>query len=179
MTAPIPAQHAIEISEASQGSIPAFRNSQPAITIASAVTEPTDRSIPPEIKRIVMPITMIPSTAKATDIARECVTRFGMTAEVGQAVLEDKPGQYLDQHGPMLTTRDYAEETAREIDLAVRELIEQAYEQAKSILSAHLADLKTGAALLLDRETITPEDFPPIARRPKIVAGAAIVDRAG
>ncbi|WP_299788386.1 ATP-dependent zinc metalloprotease FtsH [uncultured Marivita sp.] len=117
--------------------------------------------------------------AKATDIARECVTRFGMTAEVGQAVLEDKPGQYLDQHGPMLTTRDYAEETAREIDLAVRELIEQAYEQAKSILAAHLADLKTGAALLLDRETITPENFPPIARRSKIVAGAAIVDRAG
>ncbi|MGV6849051.1 MAG: ATP-dependent zinc metalloprotease FtsH [Marinibacterium sp.] len=103
--------------------------------------------------------------AKATDIARECVTRFGMISEVGQAVLEDKPGQFLDQHGSMMTAREYSEATAREIDVAVRDLLESAYQKAKSVLSAHMADLKAGAALLLENETITPEDFPPISRR--------------
>mgnify|MGYP003626898056 CR=1 FL=1 len=104
---------------------------------------------------------------KATDIARECVTRFGMSAAVGQAVLEDKPGQYLDQHGSMRAARDYSEETAREIDLAVRALLEQAYEQATEILSAHRADLVAGAVQLLERETITPESFPPISQKAK------------
>ena len=113
---------------------------------------------------------------KATDIARECVTRFGMAAQVGQAVLEEKPGQYLNQHGPMLTAKDYSEETAREIDLAVRALLEKAYEQASAVLSAHLTDLKAGAALLLERETITPEDFPPIARQAE--SHVAATDRA-
>ncbi|TNJ40784.1 ATP-dependent zinc metalloprotease FtsH [Phaeobacter sp. B1627] len=101
---------------------------------------------------------------KATDIARECVTRFGMSPEVGQAVLEEKPGQYLNQGGSMRMARDYSEQTAREIDLAVRALLEQAYDQARAVLSAHLAQLRAGAALLLERETITPEDFPPISR---------------
>jgi len=102
--------------------------------------------------------------AKATDIARECVTRFGMVAAVGQAVLEDKPGQFLDQSSFGLRTRDYSEQTAREIDLAVRQLLDEAYAQAKSVLTTHMSDLKAGAALLLEKETITPEEFSPIAR---------------
>lgn len=102
--------------------------------------------------------------AKATDIARECVTRFGMTTEVGQAVLEDKSGQFMEQARLSARGRDYSEETAREVDLAVRRLLEDAYRQAKSILSEHLGDLKSGAALLLENETITPADFPPIRR---------------
>jgi len=43
-------------------------------------------------------------------------------------------------------------------------------------LSAHLTDLKAGAALLLERETITPEDFPPIARQAE--SHVAATDRA-
>lgn len=102
--------------------------------------------------------------AKATDIARECVTRFGMTSAVGQAVLEAKHGQYMDQQAFGMTAKDYSEETAREVDLAVRQLIADAYEQAKTILTAHMSDLKAGAALLLEKETITPEEFSPISR---------------
>lgn len=102
--------------------------------------------------------------AKATDIARECVTRFGMASSVGQVVLEEKPGQFMDQHGPGMMAKDYSEETAREVDLAVRQLLEDAYERAKAILSDHMSDLKTGAALLLEQETITPAEFDPISR---------------
>ncbi|AKH98767.1 ATP-dependent metalloprotease FtsH [Hoeflea sp. IMCC20628] len=102
--------------------------------------------------------------AKATDIARECVTRFGMTSAVGQAVLEAKHGQYMDQQVYGMAGKDYSEETAREVDLAVRQLIADAYEQAKTILTAHMSDLKAGAELLLENETITPEEFSPISR---------------
>jgi cell division protease FtsH len=102
--------------------------------------------------------------AKATDIARECVTRFGMSAAVGQAVLEEKHGQYLDQSPFGMAGRDYSEQTAREVDLAVRQLIEDAYANAKSILTTHMVDLKAGATLLLEKETITPLEFAPISR---------------
>lgn len=102
---------------------------------------------------------------KATDIARECVTRFGMASDVGQAVLEDKPGQYLDQRAFGVQSMEYSQETAREVDLAIRALIEEAYQKAKTILGEHLPDLRAGAALLLERETITPADFTPISRQ--------------
>jgi len=106
--------------------------------------------------------------AKATDIARECVTRFGMVPKTGQAVLEKKTAQFLDQHSFGLAAKDYSEETAREIDMAVRQLIDDAYEQAKAILLAHVNDLEAGAALLLEKESVTPEDFPPIARKANV-----------
>ena len=69
MMAPIPTVATIAMTDASQGSTPR-RKSQPAMTMASAVTEPTERSIPPEISRIVIPTTTIPSTAKAMAITR-------------------------------------------------------------------------------------------------------------
>lgn len=115
--------------------------------------------------------------AKATDIARECATRFGMVSTVGQAVLEDRPGQFLDQRAFGMTTKGYSQETAREVDLAVRTLIEEAYDQAKTILTVHLSDLKTGAALLLEKETITPEEFAPLSR--KADARSDKLDRTG
>ncbi|MNX67457.1 hypothetical protein D3C86_985880 [compost metagenome] len=58
---------------ATQGSTP-LRKSQPAATIASAVTEPTERSMPPEIKRIVMPTTTMLSMAKTMAMARRLST---------------------------------------------------------------------------------------------------------
>lgn len=102
--------------------------------------------------------------ARATDIARQCATRFGMDAKVGQAVLEEQKAQWLGTVETNRPTKDYSEATAREVDLAVRHMIDEAYAAAKALLAGHLADLKAGAALLLDRETITPADFPPLQR---------------
>ncbi|SEQ59943.1 ATP-dependent zinc metalloprotease FtsH [Thalassovita taeanensis] len=102
--------------------------------------------------------------AKVTDIARECVTRFGMSADLGQAVLERKELQWLGGRQFDSSSKDYSEATAREVDLAVRKLIDEAYERAKSILSDRRVDLEKGAALLLERETITPDDFAPLRR---------------
>jgi len=101
--------------------------------------------------------------AKATDIARQSVTRFGMSTALGPAVLEDEKQQWLGD-GARFQPRDFAEATAREVDLAVRGMLEEAGAAARDLLHARIDDLRAGARLLMERETITPEDFPPLQR---------------
>lgn len=111
---------------------------------------------------------------KATDIARQIVTRFGMTTDVGQAVLEKQSASFLgDASAGNGSAKDYSEATAREIDLAVRELIDEAYGRAMDLLTSHAGDLGRGAELLLERETITPDDFTPLQRSAKGTSMAA------
>lgn len=98
--------------------------------------------------------------AKVTDIARQIVTRFGMSETLGHAVLEQQRTSYLGDSAVNTTQRDYSEETAREVDLAVRNLIDNAYDDAKRILGELGDVLDTGAALLLEKETLTPDEFP-------------------
>ncbi|MDP3813786.1 ATP-dependent zinc metalloprotease FtsH [Pseudomonas sp.] len=100
--------------------------------------------------------------AKVTDIARQIVTRFGMSSELGQAVLERQSASYLGEHAISLREKDYSEQTAREVDLCVKALIDEAYERAKALLQSRRAELEQGARLLLEKETLTPEDFPPL-----------------
>jgi cell division protease FtsH len=102
--------------------------------------------------------------AKVTDIARQIVTRFGMTESLGQAVLERQSATYLGDQKIGLREKDYSEETAREIDVAVKELIDEAYGRAKQLLSERRALLDEGARLLLEKETLTPEDFPALVQ---------------
>jgi cell division protease FtsH len=98
--------------------------------------------------------------AKVTDIAKQIVTRFGMSKDVGQAVLEPERASYLGE--AMLSSRpkDYSEETAREVDVAVRDLISKAYRKAMTTLKKRAGDLEAGAKLLLKNETVTPDEFP-------------------
>ncbi len=104
--------------------------------------------------------------AKVTDIARQIVTRFGMSAELGQAVLERQSNSFLGESVIAMREKDYSEQTAREVDLAVRALIDAAYARAGEILQRRRAELDAGARLLLERETITPEEFPPLRPQP-------------
>ncbi|MDD2090388.1 ATP-dependent zinc metalloprotease FtsH [Pseudomonas guariconensis] len=97
---------------------------------------------------------------RATDIARQLITRFGMSPELGQAVLERQQASYLGDALLRQEHKDYSEQTAREIDLGIRELLEQAYKRAQALLEQRRADLDAGARLLLAKETITPEEFP-------------------
>jgi cell division protease FtsH len=109
--------------------------------------------------------------ARATDIARQIVTRFGMARELGQAVFERQAQSYLGENVVALREKDYSEATAREIDLAIKSLIDEAYERAKEVLNRRRKDLEAGTRLLLDKETITPEDFP--ALLPEVTRQAA------
>src|SRR3990167_1942891 len=106
--------------------------------------------------------------AKVTDIARQIVTRFGMSSELGQAVLERQSASYLGEQAISLREKDYSEQTAREVDLCVKALIEEAYARAKSLLQSRRDELEQGARLLLEKETLTPEEFPallPVTRQ--------------
>lgn len=98
--------------------------------------------------------------ARATDIARQIATRYGMAPGLGQAVLEAQRSSFLDDSSMSIKQKDYSEDTARQVDTTIRELIDDAYAQAKSILEERDKDLHSGAQLLLEREAITPEDFP-------------------
>ncbi len=107
---------------------------------------------------------------RATDIARQIVTRFGMHETLGQAVLEPDRGGFLGEDKLSVSPRDHSEATAREVDLAVRGLLDGAYDRAVGLLRDCHADLEAGAQLLLARETITPEDFAPLKQRERAVA---------
>jgi cell division protease FtsH len=104
--------------------------------------------------------------ARVTDIARQIVTRFGMAKALGQAVFERQSSSYLGDSVMGIKQRDYSEQTAREIDLAVKALIDEAYARSQEILKERQDDLTTGAKLLLEKETITPDDFPPLVQPP-------------
>jgi cell division protease FtsH len=107
---------------------------------------------------------------KATDIARQMVTRFGMSDIGGQVVYEPQREAFLgDVVYGVSKPRQYSEATAREIDLEMRGLLEQALEEATEILKRRRKDLEAGAALLLERETLTADEFPALraAKPPK------------
>lgn len=112
--------------------------------------------------------------AKVTDIARQIVTRFGMSSELGQAVLERQSASYLGEQAISLREKDYSEQTAREVDLCVKALIEEAYARARTLLQSRRAELEQGARLLLEKETLTPEEFPALlpATRQEIAQGS-------
>jgi cell division protease FtsH len=90
--------------------------------------------------------------SRATEIARSMVTRFGMGGRLGPVTYEAEPNGFLGGMGGR--TRLYAEETAREIDVAVRELVEGAFERARGILLRNRALLEESAKELLAKETL-------------------------
>ena len=106
---------------------------------------------------------------KITDIARHMVARYGMDASTAQVVYDPQRQSFLGETAPMMApqARNHSEETAREIDLAVRRLVEESFERATAVLDRRRDDLETGAQLLLERETLTAADFPPLQRQPE------------
>ena len=101
---------------------------------------------------------------RATEIAIEMVTKYGMDPTIGQRTYAPKPQMFLQAAQDQVVSA--AEATGREIDLAVRSLIEDADAQARAILEAHRGDLEEGVKLLIAKETLTVEDFPPLAALP-------------
>ncbi|WP_223527797.1 ATP-dependent zinc metalloprotease FtsH [Pseudomonas sp. BF-B-26] len=100
--------------------------------------------------------------ARATDIARQLITRFGMSTELGQSVLERQSATYLGDRMQGVGEKDYSEQTAREVDLGIRALLDEAFGRAKALLASRRGDLDAGAHLLVEKETLTPEEFSPL-----------------
>jgi cell division protease FtsH len=99
--------------------------------------------------------------AKATNIARSMVTRYGMDDDLGMVSLESERSTFLQMPGEYAATRrDFSEQTAREVDCSVRDLITQAFERAVGILEAHRDALAESAERLLEKETLSGDELP-------------------
>jgi cell division protease FtsH len=96
--------------------------------------------------------------AKVTDIARSMVMRYGMVKNLGQVAYEEEQGRFLLNPG-FQKPREYSEETAREIDVAVREIVKAAYEKALGILSREKGALERWAQKLLEKETLVEAEL--------------------
>ncbi|GGY86062.1 ATP-dependent zinc metalloprotease FtsH [Marinobacter zhanjiangensis] len=93
---------------------------------------------------------------KATEIARDMVTRFGMIPALGQVTYEQSSQNHMQQRW-LGNSRQYSEATAEAIDQAIRELIDQAFNQATGILESHRETLENGAKQLLEVEVLSGE----------------------
>ena len=102
---------------------------------------------------------------RATKIARSMVTRYGMT-DLGHVTWEEENGTFLGGPSPF-PRGDKSDATAREIDVAVRGLVEQAFQRARGVLAEHEAVLRDGAGQLLAKETLAEADLKPLFARLK------------
>jgi cell division protease FtsH len=105
--------------------------------------------------------------AKASDIARSAATQYGMVPALGDVAYDRHPSQFLQgAHAPSWIERSYSEETAREIDCAVREIIARASDCATGLLKTRRDLLERGAAALLEKETLTVTDLQALLATP-------------
>ena len=75
--------------------------------------------------------------------------------------------------GPRPTALKSSEATAREIDIAVRDIVAKALDRASEVLRARRADLDEGARLLLAQETVTADQFPALRSADAEIKSAA------
>ncbi len=116
---------------------------------------------------------------KATSIARKMVTEYGMTGDVGPVKLGQSSGEVF-MGRDMGHGRDFSERIAERVDAQVRDLIEQAHNEAYEVINANRDVLDKLALELLEKETLDhlelAEIFKDVKRLP--AAPAVAVERA-
>ena len=100
---------------------------------------------------------------QATKLARAMITQLGMSDTFGMMALETVNNQYLGGDASLACS----EQTAAKVDEEVKELIAQCHDKAKQILSENLPELHRLAQYLLEKETITGEEFMQILNQMK------------
>lgn len=95
---------------------------------------------------------------RATDLARAMVCEYGMSERLGMVRLGRRHGNpFLGRD--LMEDRDYSEEVARAIDEEVRAFIDQGYQRSREILSQHREKMDEIAEILLEKETLTRDEF--------------------
>ena len=94
---------------------------------------------------------------RATDIAKEMVTKYGFSEKLGPVNYSSSDEVFLGKD--FSTRKNYSEETASEIDEEVKAIIEEAYEAARVILEEHIEQLTAVAEGLLEVETLDNQQF--------------------
>ena len=92
---------------------------------------------------------------RATNLARSMITQYGMTDEFGMVALDTRNNKYLDG----TTSSNASAEKAAQVDNMIEKIIKEAQEKAKNILKENIDKLHEIAKFLLEKETITGEEF--------------------
>lgn len=95
--------------------------------------------------------------SKATDIAKSMVKEFGMSDLLGHVVFEKERKPMFLEISPSNSSKDYSEETAREIDNEIKEIVEKSYHLVKTLLSDKRELLERVAQTLLQKEVLEGE----------------------
>ena len=95
---------------------------------------------------------------QATSTARAMVTRYGMSEKLGLINYGDDSEEVFIGRD-LAHTRSYGETVAGEIDAEVKRIVDECYGRAKKIIEEHRDVLEACAALLLEKEKITREEF--------------------
>src|SRR5690606_28127418 len=97
--------------------------------------------------------------AQATELARDMVTRWGMSEELGLVQLAPKRNPYLRGSDTFVGEKPFSEETARRIDAEVQRIIDESHAEAKRLLVAYRKELDALVAALLERDTLDEEEI--------------------
>jgi cell division protease FtsH len=103
---------------------------------------------------------------RATDIATSMVKEYGMSEKLGYVTFE-KEKRPLFIPSPLFSSREYSEETARQIDEEVKKIIDHTYNKARQILTAKRKELEELAQLLLEKEVVEEADLKKILHLPE------------
>jgi cell division protease FtsH len=102
---------------------------------------------------------------RVTKVARNMVTRMGMSEELGPMVYGQKE-ELIFLGREISEQRDYSESIAERIDAEVRTLVQQAYDRARSVLTQYRAQLDAVAQKLIEVETIDKAEFEKVFAEP-------------
>ena len=97
--------------------------------------------------------------ARATDIARNMVTRYGMDPTIGFVVYEENPQTFLGQHGHGVNGCQISDSTAQQIDASVRKIIDDTFAVTYRIMEANRPVLERCAKVLLEKETLLEKEL--------------------
>ena len=93
----------------------------------------------------------------ATALARDMVTKYGMSDKLGPVALEGMGGRALFGRG--LNEHDYSESISKEIDEEISKIMNEARQRAEKVLTDHRKALDDIAHELVEKETIEREEF--------------------
>jgi len=108
---------------------------------------------------------------RATEIARDMVTRYGMEDSLGHVAFQAERARFLDT-GQMLVDQQLhvAPATQQRIDESVRAIVGTAFERATAVLQANRELLERGARALLERETLEEQALDELSAQLKLPA---------
>ena len=98
---------------------------------------------------------------KATELARNMITKYGMSEEFGLMTLEVMEDQYLNQNSRM----NCSDSTAAEVEVVLNKLLKDCYAKAKKMIQEHKKELEEISDFLYNKETITGKEFMEIYNR--------------